>query len=154
MLFIGIDPGNKGGVAVIDSQTENVRVFKLPPVKTSGFIGTVIQLLWPYKDVEVFAVLEKSQASANQASRAAFTYGYGSGVLRTCLCWAEIEHEVIRPVTWQTALSCRTGGNKNISKNAAQKRYPKIKVTHWNADALLIATYAKALWEHRHQKTN
>jgi len=32
---------------------------------------------------------------------------------------------------------------KNIDKAEAQRRYPKIKMTHAIADALLIATYCR-----------
>jgi hypothetical protein len=40
-------------------------------------------------------------------------------------------------------MKCRTGGDKNISKARAQELFPRVKVTHKNADALLLAKLAQ-----------
>jgi len=49
----------------------------------------------------------------------------------------------VSPVKWQSALSCLTKGKKNVTKARAQQWFPKIKVTHGIADALLIAEYGR-----------
>jgi len=40
-------------------------------------------------------------------------------------------------------MSCRTKGDKNVSKHAAQKLWPHLKITHRDADARLIAEYGR-----------
>jgi hypothetical protein len=40
-------------------------------------------------------------------------------------------------------MKCRSGGDKKITKAAAQRLFPRMKVTHKNADALLIAEYGR-----------
>jgi hypothetical protein len=42
---------------------------------------------------------------------------------------------------WQKSLGCLTHGDKNVSKAAAQRLFPGMKITHATADALLIAYY-------------
>ena len=61
--------------------------------------------------------------------------------------WFEIGQPFDRvlPQTWQGKMGCRTGGDKNISKAAAQRLFPKVTVTHAIADALLLAEYARRL---------
>jgi hypothetical protein len=45
-------------------------------------------------------------------------------------------------------MQCLTKGDKNVSKAAAQRLWPKLKITHANADALLIAEYGRQfLWQ-------
>lgn len=39
------------------------------------------------------------------------------------------------------ATKCQTKGDKKISRSRAQELFPDAKVTHWNADALLIAEF-------------
>ena len=50
----------------------------------------------------------------------------------------------VSPVKWQTAMGCRTGGDKNVSKAEAQRLWPSLKITHRNADSLLLAEYARS----------
>jgi hypothetical protein len=38
-----------------------------------------------------------------------------------------------------------TKGDKNVTKRMAQQLYPDIKITHANADALLIHEYGKQI---------
>lgn len=54
----------------------------------------------------------------------------------------------VPPIRWQTALKCKTKGNKNISKNLAKNIFWALtsnvslgKITHDTADALLVALY-------------
>lgn len=45
------------------------------------------------------------------------------------------------PRKWMAAMECLTKGDKNVTKNLAAGMYPDVRVTHRNADAILIATY-------------
>jgi hypothetical protein len=56
---------------------------------------------------------------------------------------AGIPYDLVLPVKWQTAMSCRTKGDKNVSKARAQQLFPDVKVTHAIADALLIAEFCR-----------
>jgi hypothetical protein len=54
---------------------------------------------------------------------------------------AGIPFERVRPQVWQKAMGCMTKGDKNVSKRKAQELFPSIKVNHYVADSLLIASY-------------
>src|SRR5262249_38817473 len=71
------------------------------------------------------------------------------GALRMALVAAGIPFEQIAPSSWQKLMSCRTGGNKNVSKARAQQLFPQAHVTHAVADALLIATAARIVYAQR-----
>lgn len=55
----------------------------------------------------------------------------------------EIPYREVTPQKWQQEMQCRSGGDKNVTKAAAQKRWPSDKITHANADASLIAEYCR-----------
>ena len=65
--------------------------------------------------------------------------------MRMALTAAEIPFDIVVPRKWQAALSCLSGGNKNITKQRAQQIFPNVKVIHANADALLMAEYCRRL---------
>jgi hypothetical protein len=52
-----------------------------------------------------------------------------------------IPFERVTPAKWQRELGCLTKGDKNVTKRKAQELFPDVKVTHANADALLLATW-------------
>jgi hypothetical protein len=72
-----------------------------------------------------------------------------AGTCRTLLSCARVPYELVTPQRWQKSMGCRTGGDKRISRDAAQRLHPRIRVTHWNADALLLAEYARRLHNSR-----
>lgn len=62
--------------------------------------------------------------------------GFCKGVLS-----GRIGKTTANPRKWMSALDCLTKGDKNVTKNLATGLYPEIRITHRNADAILIATY-------------
>jgi len=75
--------------------------------------------------------------------KSSFTFGNGFGHLEMALTAAGIPFERVRPQVWQKAMSCMTGGDKNVSKRKAQELFPHIKCTHSTSDALLIAEFGR-----------
>lgn len=139
MTFIGIDPGNKGAIAWIE-QNGRVGVQKMPET---------IKDLWDFfQDIRKLetafqARIEQVHSSPQMGVKSAFTFGNGFGHLEMALTGAAIPFIRTRPQEWQKAMKCMTGGDKNVSKRRAQELFPTIKITHANADALLIAEYCK-----------
>jgi len=135
-LYIGIDPGINGAVAFIPT-TGNPWVHKMPetPADLRDLLRDSICLAEP------IAALEFVRSSPQMGVVSSFTFGRGSGRLEQVLTDFYIPFTVIRPQVWQKHLGCLTGGNKNVTKEYAEKLFPTIKVTKINADALLIAEY-------------
>ena len=135
-LYIGIDPGINGAVAFIPS-TGKPWVHKMPetPCDLRDLLRDSICLAEP------IAALEFVRSSPQMGVVSSFTFGRGSGRLEQVLTDFYIPFTVIRPQVWQKHLGCLTGGNKNVTRDYAKNLFPTIKVTHINADALLIAHY-------------
>lgn len=140
MLFAGLDPGVLGGIAIIDSTGGVVRVTQMP--QTDRAILDVLTRFPPDRSISR-AAIELVHSSPQMGVRSAFTFGRGYGALQMALAALRIPYEEVSPVKWQNAIGCRTGGDKNISKQKAQRLFPTIRVTHSLADALLIAEYCR-----------
>lgn len=152
MVYIGIDPGVSGGIAVI--LPDEIRVSKMPTTEAD-----LLALLEPYGfdclscARPTVASLERVWAGPRMGSSSAFKFGAGVGRLRMVLTALRIPFSEVLPKDWQDVMRCRARGKgfgerndskaKNITKRRAQKLFPRLTITHWNADALLIAEYCR-----------
>ena len=137
-LYLGIDPGISGGIALLSANGDVVDLSPMPDTEKD-----VVDHLRELSPRVKYAVLEKVGPMPKQgiASTAKFMKQYG--VLIGVLFALDIRFEDVRPQVWQHALNCRTGGDKNVSKRKAQQLFPQQKITHAVADAALIAEYAR-----------
>lgn len=137
-LFIGVDPGLSGGLAMVGDKGV-VEVTKMP--------GTERDLLDVLKDwrysLDVHATLEFVRSSPQMGVASAFKFGVGYGGLRMALVATGIPFDEVTPQKWQKVMQCRSGGDKNVTKRRAQELFPEVKVTHAIADALLLAEYGR-----------
>jgi hypothetical protein len=144
-LYLGIDPGVSGGIAAIDEDGAVVFVMKMPEHDEDVWRAIRGAKIGRGK---VYAMLERvmpyAQAGRTMGATSAFTFGEGIGRLRMALVASRITFECVVAVKWQNALNCRTGGDKNVTKNYAQRLFSHLKVTHATADALLLAMYCRA----------
>ena len=140
MIFIGIDPGKSGALVALrddgsissfikGDETEHDIAFWLR-ASAAGGNGVV-------------ATLERVGAMPGQGVSSTFKFGQSFGFLKGILTALAIPYSEVGPVKWQNAMSCRTGGDKNVSKSAAQRLWPAQKMTHAIADACLIAEYGR-----------
>jgi crossover junction endodeoxyribonuclease RuvC len=139
VLFIGIDPGCSGGVAVLDEFGKHDRTFKLDgtDADVAGFLLSVAE------SGDCFAMVEKVHAMPKQGVTSVFTFGRSLGFIHGLLTAYRVPFEEVSPQRWQKFMECRTKGDKNVSKAKAQQLWPSVKITHANADALLIAEYGR-----------
>lgn len=140
--FLGIDPGNTGGIAIINQHGE-ATTWKMP--ETERDMWDMIRDLATWNDAPTIAALEHVHAipGSRISSVASFTFGKCYGLLRMALIGAGIPFRDVLSRVWQKELQCLTKGNKNVSKSKAQQLFPNIKVTHAIADALLIAEWLR-----------
>ena len=135
---MGIDPGTSGGIAVLSEGFVEPLTFKLKDA-TEAEIGFFLR---EYVG-DAVCVIEKVGATPQMGVTSAFTFGCSYGVLKGCIAGVGLPVAYVSPVKWQNAMNCRTGGDKNKSKQAAQNLFPGLRITHAVADALLIASYCK-----------
>lgn len=141
-LFVGIDPGQTGGIVVI-TEGEVQQCTAMP-----GTEQDIMLVLDQYASSKTIAVIEKVHAMPKQGVSSSFKFGMNYGFLRGCLVSLGISFTEVTPRTWMKALGIRTRKKtestsqwKNFLKQQAQQRYPGVSINRKTADAVLIATY-------------
>jgi len=134
--YLGVDVGASGAMAVLDPFGAVISVQRLEATQHDVWTWLLAQRV-------CFAVIEKVNAMPKQGVSSTFKFGTSFGFCQGMLVAAGIRFEFATPQKWQKALDCRTGGDKNVSKARAQSLFPGVKVIHANADALLIAEFAR-----------
>jgi Holliday junction resolvasome RuvABC endonuclease subunit len=139
--FLGIDPGVTGGMVCLEADGTVRAAVTMPPTEHDVY-ATLLELL---EDEEAHAVLERVWSSPQMGVVSAFTFGRGYGALRMALTAAAVPFDEVTPPTWQTAMGCRSKGDKNLTKRRAQALFPGQTVTHRTADALLLAEFCRRM---------
>ena len=101
-MYLGIDPGKTGAMAVLDKGGEFVEVIDFEEVLPR------IRLL--AKTVK-FAYLEEVHAMPGQGVSSTFTFGENSGWWKGILQAFEIPFKTIRPQDWQKVLFRSVGSS-------------------------------------------
>ena len=152
MLYIGIDPGQSGGIAYVygDDATQTCAI-KMPATERDiwlhlcnndkGSTRLVIEKVGP----------ARGKDGRKQGVTSAFNFGRNYGVLRGCIVASGIPFDEVSPRKWQKEFGLVFPGSmgltitekKNRHKAKAQQLFPHLTITHAIADALLIAEYAR-----------
>ena len=149
-ILIGIDPGKSGGIAWIRKALTTVGMVgcqKMPP--TAADIADALQefdLTLARVAVEQIGVGIPGRRGSQGMAKLNRNYGTILGVL----AGLRIPHETVTAGKWQKAFGLtRTSktetqtAKKNRHKAKAQQLFPKLKITHATADALLIAEWLR-----------
>jgi len=137
MIVLGADPGQGGGIAVLDPSNPD-KAFKMPET-----LADLRELLAPFTDTSCVCYLEAVSSSPQMGVTSAFKFGKNYGHIEAGIIFSKIRLERVAPQTWQKALRCLSGGDKNVTKMKAQELFPQLKITHAIADALLIAEFGR-----------
>lgn len=156
--WVGVDPGQNGALACIGYTPDKpIRVvgrvvYVLPFSKLTerDIFESITTLVCGARDndLEVIGVLELVHSMPKQGVSSMFKFGYNFGLLEMCLIATGVGYTKVTPQKWQKTLGCnrRKGEGKNATKRRAQQLFPRIKVTHDIADALLLAEYCRLLY--------
>jgi crossover junction endodeoxyribonuclease RuvC len=152
-LFIGIDPGLHGGVAVIDSAFNVLGVADTPTITTSG--RTIYDTAGMCETLRRFAlmgdasiVLEAVSARPGQGVSSMFSLGRGLGLWQGIIAALEIPSREVHPATWtKKVLAGTPGQGKARVVDFAAKMFPSAelippgcrKPRDGRADALALA---------------
>lgn len=142
--IIAIDPGENGGIIVYSSDKGCIiETVKMPPTHRD-----ILDFLKLYQKNSI-CFLEKVGGLPGMGGSRMFNFGKHFGHLEMALLSLKITTKEVRPQEWQKELKLGVKGNKtttqwkNKLKSVAQQLYPKLKVTLYLSDALLILEYAK-----------
>lgn len=142
-IYIGIDPGKSGAVAIILNDGS------LYTEKYPDTIHDLVKLMSICSDYNSHCVIEAVHSMPGQGVASTFTFGMNYGIWLGILSCSLIPYKRVTPHKWMkhygTMPKDRPARKKYI-KQLAQERYPKHKVTLYNADAILIAQYCKEIY--------
>ena len=145
MIFIGIDPGKKGSMAIIDGKGEAAPM--VIPFKEITWIDAL-------KMLDAFhcrAVVEKVGAMPGQGVTSMFNFGMNFGWIQGVLDALNISYELVSPQKWKKEFGLTS--DKSESIRTAQRLFPGVSLktgeksrveSDGMAEALLIAEYARS----------
>lgn len=143
MIYIGIDPGKKGALAVID--TEAPAPFAVP-FSERGYLD----VLRDTDSGKSIVALEKVAAMPGQGVTSMFNFGCGFGWIQGILEALRFPYELVPPQRWKKAFGVTS--DKHTSIRAAQRLFPGVSLlasprcrieNDGMAEALLLAEYAR-----------
>lgn len=143
MIFIGIDPGQNGGVALISEDGEEVFAWD-----DDLFINTMRELYTA--EEKAVAAVEKVGSMTGQGVKSTFKFGKSAGFIEGVLSALDIPYQLVPPQTWKREFSL--GSDKNQSINVCKRLFPKVNLLRTDkcrkehdgmAEALLMAEYAR-----------
>lgn len=141
--YIGIDPGNSGGISTIS----------LNLCSATKFAGMTERDVWDIiselASGNVHLFIEHVHSMPGQGVASMFNFGKHYGMLRGMVIASQIPFESVQPLKWQTEFGLKkkkgetNTQKKNRHKAKAQELFPTLKITHATADAILIAEYGR-----------
>ncbi len=152
--FIGTDPGKTGGVAVLDSQTNELYLHEIPRIGTLIDINALGEIFRLYEK-DSFCILENVHSIANVPATTNFSLGNTCGIKETWLVVLKIPYVKIVPTKWQKDMwvgipvMLDNKGKKDtkaMSLAAAQRFFPNVKFLKSKDglyDAALMAKYGQ-----------
>ena len=156
MIYIGIDPGLSGAVAVLLPYEQHV--FDTPTADVDGkrkyLVSAMVKLLRPYAEHvghDKLAVLENVHSMPKQGVASSFCFGEGKGMWEGILAALEIPMELVSPQRWKKEIMADQGKEKSAARFKAMALFPSLAdqlklVKHdGRAEALLMAEYARRM---------
>lgn len=151
MIYVGIDPGLKGGLASINEKGYGEYVISMP----DSFELAVILTRW-HEEIRIkHLFLEKAQPMPKQGVTSMFNYGHHNGVIEGILKVLGIPYSLIPPKQWQKEMFIGTKATDEPKKRAlaaANRIFPKQKFLaslrckkphDGMIDSLLLAEYCR-----------
>jgi len=150
MIYIGIDPGKSGGIAIITN--EFAEAVKMPETERDLYEKILSTTMFLEDNKSIFCILEKVHSMPGQGVVSVCTFCGNNASIRMALIASKIPFETVTPHTWQKYLGIVKRGKdesktkfKNRLKAKAQELFPELKITLAIADALLIAEYCRRI---------
>ncbi len=154
MIYIGIDPGAKGGISFIQYM-DNTRI----GVHSYSMQEMLTQIKGVTED-ETFCVLEKVHSMPQQGVKSTFNFGVSFGYIKGVLETLDIPYQEVPPQAWKREFNL-IGTDKKASIACAQRLFPHANLlattrsrvpSDGMAESLLMAEYARRKHNGSHSK--
>lgn len=149
MIYIGVDPGQKGGYAVIAKTETGQAVFAYP--WDDSFFAMEMASLMQMKEHGIVAAVEKVGARPGQGTVSMFNFGKSAGYIEGVLSALGIPYQLVPPNKWKKEFSL-IGKDKQASIITCRKLFPELDLkrtercrtdSDGKAEATLLAEYAR-----------
>lgn len=143
MIYIGIDPGKSGAMAIIRSDMDK-------PVIIGFDEEAYVEALLLVNNKYAKVCVEHVGAMPGQGVTSMFNFGQNFGYIRGLLEALQVPYELVRPQKWKKEFSIT--GDKNSSIEVCKRLFPGVDLRRTDrcrkdddglAEALLIAEYAR-----------
>ena len=155
MIYIGIDPGKNGGIAIIRSiginTFEPYQKIIVEPYSDDTMISLGYNIDKLSKENEqIKCVLEKVNAMPGPGVVSMFNFGQNYGFIQGVLKAYNIPFELVPPAKWKKEFSVTS--DKNTSIEVAKRLFPQVNLKATErckkdhdgmAEALLLAEYCR-----------
>ena len=149
MIYIGIDPGAKGGYALIAESETGQAVFAYP--WDDDMFAMEMANIMHLKAEGIVAAVEKVGARPGQGVTSMFNFGKSTGYIEGVLSALGIPYQLIPPATWKREFSL-IGKDKRASIEVCRKLFPDVDLkrtercrteSDGKAESLLLAEWAR-----------
>jgi crossover junction endodeoxyribonuclease RuvC len=146
-IYIGIDPGQKGAIAVI----ENDDIHHVVQWVDMKHVAMHIRVISRLASVKAFYAIEKVGARPGQGVTSMFTFGTNYGFYQGLLHGNGIhDYELVQPKVWQLGIPKADDDIKKSVYLEAKRLYPGVKykgprggLLDGVSDAVMIAHWLK-----------
>ncbi len=145
-MILGVDPGQTGGLALLD-RAGVIRCVEAMPVLRNAVptvdVRAVGAVLRHAEGCEVFAYVERAQSMPRQGVSSAFNYGVIFGSILTALADLGVGYELVQAAKWKRDLGLTS--DKRQSLDRVRQMYPRLPLKAKDdglAEAILIARWA------------
>jgi len=150
-MFVGVDPGKTGAVAVIDENGAPQWVDDIPRVGGEVDAKEFVEMLRELRHMIACAAIERTQAMPQTPRSVCHSLGMSEGMALAGLLMLEVRIVRPRPSAWKKAMG--VPADKEAAREKAAMLFPAMKhrlqrvSDHNRAEALLLADYARRMWE-------
>lgn len=147
MIVTGIDPGMKGGIAILDNETNQMIAAPTPVLGKELDYRKVFNVLCEHKPSII--VLEKVHAMPGQGVTSMFNFGMGYGALVALSVISNARLVLVTPQMWKKHVLAGTNKDKDAAIQFCNHTYPQVnlipprcrKAHDGMADAVCLAHY-------------
>jgi crossover junction endodeoxyribonuclease RuvC len=152
MKVLGVDPGIRGGLAIVSinvsAAPQLVDAIDIPVTRVGARerVDVLAIRTWITAHQPQHALIERAQAMPKQGASSGFKYGRAAGAIEAVLTCCEIPMSIVEPTAWKKFHQLR-GGDKEGGRQRALQLFPSAhallarKKDHGRAEASLIALY-------------
>lgn len=151
MIYMGIDPGAKGGIAVIfvDKETGDIAKGEAYPYSNDKLKQLAYELSSDWSD-NLLCFVEKVSAMPKQGVTSMFNFGVSFGYIQGVLEANQVPYELVSSKKWKNHFGLDNDKSKSVAY--CKRLFPNLsllptsrchKESDGMAEAILIALYAK-----------